>query len=379
MRGRIGRMQRLCLSRKVLGVCLSAGIFAAMSATAQAAQPQAKPRAGTAARQIILPAKLVAGAPATLAVLDSQGRLLPDIAVELPAGQSVTTDVTGRASFTAPAELGQMTAKVRGSAISASADIILPENPGAVPAAVTSPERVRVFSYPRVLEIHDRFTLEGVGFRGAADANHVDLNGDPCLVLASSPLSVVALPGVHAPVGDANLHIAAGGADGGQFPVSVVLLEFSGPAEAVSAGSAGKLVVHARGTEAPLTIELRNASPAVIQLAKGNLQRLKTSGGEDNAAPVDVKYLSGGNYAVTARLVSAGAPEPDLESARKCLADARKIASGDWPARIDDVLLKFDQAPRDLPRIRAELRAMLNDKPAAPLASLLDSAWRELN
>jgi hypothetical protein len=32
-----------------------------------------------------------------------------------------------------------------------------------------------------------------------------------------------------------------------------------------------------------------------------------------------------------------------------------------------------------LPQIRAELKSMLDDNPAAPLASLLDSAWRELN
>jgi hypothetical protein len=32
-----------------------------------------------------------------------------------------------------------------------------------------------------------------------------------------------------------------------------------------------------------------------------------------------------------------------------------------------------------LPQIRAQLRSMLDDKPAASVASLLDSAWRELN
>jgi hypothetical protein len=43
----------------------------------------------------------------------------------------------------------------------------------------------------------------------------------------------------------------------------------------------------------------------VIQLAKGNVQRLKTSGGEENSAPVDVKFETGGNYSVSARLLSA--------------------------------------------------------------------------
>jgi len=236
-----------------------------------------------------------------------------------------------------------------------------------------------VVSYPRVLATRDRFTLEGAGFRGEADLNHVSLNGNPCLILAASPAALVVLPGERAPVGEATLHLTIAGADAGQFPVSVVLLEFSGPAEGASAGSAGQLVLHARGSKQPLVLEVRNASPAVIELTKGNVQRLKTSGGEENAAPVDVKFVTAGNYVVSARLVAPSVTSPDLQSARRRLAEAKKIAPGDWSARIDRVLSTMDRAPRDLPQIRAELRAMLDDKPAPPLASLLDSAWRELN
>ena len=168
-----------------------------------------------------------------------------------------------------------------------------------------APGGVHVASYPHVMAIHDRFTLEGSGFRGAADSNHVYLNGDPCLVVASSPVSLVALPGPSVPIGDVTLHVTVGGIDAGQFPVSAVLLEFSGPTEAVNAGSTGKLIVHAHGTTEPLLLEVRNGSPGVIQLSKGNVQRLKTSGGEENIAPVDVKFVTGGNYSVSARLISA--------------------------------------------------------------------------
>jgi hypothetical protein len=189
----------------------------------------------------------------------------------------------------------------------------------------------------------------------------------------------VALPGPLVPVGDVNLHVTVAGIDAGLFPVSTVLLEFSGPTDAVNAGSIGKLVVRAHGTTEPLLLEVRNGSPGVIQLSKGNVQRLKTSGGDQNIAPVEVKFVKDGNYSVSARLISPAASLPDLELARKRLTEARKIASGDWSMRIDQVLLKIDQGPRDLPQIRAELRSMLNDKPTASLASLLNSAWRELN
>jgi hypothetical protein len=63
--------------------------------------------------------------------------------------------------------------------------------------------------------------------------------------------------------------------------------------------------LHAHGTVEPLLVEVRNGSPGVVQLSKGNVQRLKTSGGDENIAPVDVKFVTGGNYSVTARLISA--------------------------------------------------------------------------
>lgn len=330
-------------------------------------------------RQIILPTKVVAGAQATLAVLDSQGRLLPNVVVELSGGLKATTDVTGRALMRVPDQPGLLTAKIAGLAITVSTNVVAAEDSRPHAGSGVGPGGINVVSYPRVMAIHDRFNLEGYGFQGAADMNHIYLNDDSCLVLASSPVSLVMLPGPSVPVGDVNLHVTVAGMDAGQFPVSAVLLEFSGPTEAVNAGSSGKLVLHAHGTTLPLLLEIRNGSPGVVQLSKGNLQRVKTSGGEENAVPVDVKFITGGNYSVSARLISADTSAPDLESARRRLAEARKIASGDWPARIDQVLSKIDRAPLDLPQIRAELRSMLDDKPVAPIASLLDSAWRELN
>jgi hypothetical protein len=288
-----------------LAFALLAGACAAL-----AAQPPPKSHASPAPRLIILPSKLIAGAQATLAVLDSQGRLLSNIAVELSGGQKVTTDVTGRASFEASNQPGPMVAKISGRAISGTATVLASEDSGRPATSAGLPEGVNVFSYPRVVALHDRFSLEGSGFRGAADLNHVYLNGDPCLVLASSPVSIVALPGPRVPIGDVNLHLTVAGIDAGQFPVSAVLLEFSGPAEAVNAGSTGKLILRARGTTEPLLLEVRNGSPGVIQLSKGNVQRVKTSGGDQNVVPVEVNFLTGGNYFVSARLISADRSQP---------------------------------------------------------------------
>ena len=196
------------LSPFLVGVC---------AALATAQQPP-KPHASPAPRLIILPPRLVAGAQATLAVLDSQGRLLPNVTVELSGGQNATTDMTGRAIFKAPDQPGTLVAKASGQGVTASATVVAPM---ILPDQVRhhgAPGAVHVASYPHAMTIHDRFTLEGAGFRGAADSNHVYLNGDPCLVVASSPVSLVALPGPSVPIGDVTLHVTVGGIDAGQFP-----------------------------------------------------------------------------------------------------------------------------------------------------------------
>jgi hypothetical protein len=351
--------------------------FALLVPAIAGAQESPKTQPSLSPRQIILPPVAVAGAQGTLAVLDSQGRLLQESTVDLSGGQKVKTDATGRALFVAPDKPGTLTAKVSGLPVTASTPVVA-SDAIAEGASQGVPQTAKVRSYPHVLAMHDRFTVEGSGFRGMADLNRVFLGDKQCLVLAASPHALVILPGPSVPVGAVDLRIRVDEREVGQLPVATVLLEINGPAEAVSAGGAGKLTLRAYGTTQRLAVEVRNGSPEVVQMAKGNVQRLDTSGGEPNIAPIDVKFVTAGNYLVSARFISAEADQPDLEQARKRLIEARQIATGNWAARIDLVLLKLDSAPQDLEQIRAELKSMLDDKPPAPLASLLDSARREL-
>ena len=284
--------------------CLFLALLAGAGVAVGAAQQPQKPRVSLAPRTLLLPPRVVAGGQGTLAVLDSQGRLLPNVAVELTGGQTVKTDVTGRALFVAPNAPGRFVAKISSRGISASASVVASEVAGSTGTAAGNSASLNLASYPHIQAIHDRFSLEGSGFRGAADSNHVFLNGDPCLILAASPISLVVLPGPRVPVGEVDLRISVAGMDAGPFAVSAVMLEFSGPAGSVDAGSSGKLILRAHGTTERLLVEVRNGSPGVIHLANGNLQRVQTSGGEENIAPVDVKFLTGGNYSVSARLVS---------------------------------------------------------------------------
>jgi hypothetical protein len=269
-------------------------------------------------RAIILPQTVVAGAQATLAVIDGGGRLLPGVTVEISTGQAstgsagsvpvkVTTDSTGRALFPAPNKLGPLIAKISGRRITASTTVVADQEMAAPAGSAGGASVLNVISYPRVLAILDRFVIEGNGFRGPADANHVFLGDQPCLVVASSPISLVVLPGPHIPIGDIALRVRAGGHDAGPFPVTGVLLDFSGPAEAPTAGAEGKLILRVHGTTEPLAVDVRNASPEIIQFSHGNLQRLGTSGGEENIAPVELKFLASGNYVVAAWLAPGDA------------------------------------------------------------------------
>jgi hypothetical protein len=289
--------------------CFVLLFLAVVFASTAFAQEPPKPRI-LSARTIILPPKLIAGSPATLAVLDSAGRLLPQVAVEFSTGQKVTTDATGRALFLAPSEAGKLIAKISGREITASTPVVAPAASAMQSSAGMPTEGLHVISYPHALTIHDRFAVEGTGFRGAADSNHVFLADQPCLVVASSPVSLVVLPGPRIPTGAINLHIGVAGNDSGQIPVSAVLLEFSGPTEASDAGSQGKIILSVHGAAEPLSVEVRNGSPSVIQFPHGNVQRLTTSGGEQNMAPVELKFLAAGNYTVTARLIPTNTASP---------------------------------------------------------------------
>jgi hypothetical protein len=302
------------------GCLLTACVWILLCSPAIARAQEPPAQRAPVPRAIILPAAVLAGAPATLAVVDGAGRLLPGIAVEISAGpgtasavpslQKIMTDSTGRATFLGPSDASGLTAKISDRRITISATAPVEKESPAPAGPGDDASAINVARYPRVVAILDRFAIEGREFRGAAESNHVFLGDQPCLVVASSPVSLVILPGPHIPLGPMTLRVRAGASETGPLPVTGVLLDFTGPAETPTAGAQGKLILHVRGTAEPLAIEVRNASPEIVQLVRGNVQRLGTSGGEQNIAPVELKFLASGNYVITARVAPIDAPAP---------------------------------------------------------------------
>ena len=347
------------------------------AAAASAAQQPAKPQARTP-RTIILPPKIAAGLPATLAVLDGSGHLVPRAAVILSTGNELTTDATGRALFVAPHKTARLTAETPGKDVIASALIVDSPNPVSPTPVQSSSPALRILSYPRLVSLHDRFTIEGSGFRGAADSNRVTLAGQPALVLAASPLAMVVLPGPSVPIGTAELRLSVAGVEARAGPVTAVLLVVTGPTGTWHVGSQGGLTVRAYGTEERLEVEVRNASPEIVSLPRGNLQRVTTTGGPRNTADVEMRSLAPGDYTVTARLVPAASGGADLAAARQKLMEARALAAGDWTVRVDRLIGRIDSEPQDAAGIRSDLERLLGEKPTGQFAALLQSAWQEM-
>ncbi len=356
-----------------LVVCLSvlAALAPASAGAAQQSSEVTQHLPGTGpGTAIVLPQRVVAGQQATLAVLDAAGRLTAGAMVEFSGGERVTTDATGRATFSAPAEPGVLLARLPARGVSASTTVVAPQpNP---------PEGVQVIEYPRVVSVFDRFSVEGTGFRGEADANRVLLGDQPALVLAASPVALVLLAAPRAPDGRAQLRVEVGGQSAEPLPVTLISFQVTAMKKQLAPGEKGKLIVSVRGTEQRLVIEARNLSPEVVELPRGNVQRVTSSGGPANAAEIEMQGVRVGDFGVSVRLVPGAYGLPDVEAARQHLLAARRLAPANWQARVDRVIRRIEHSPQEVSRIREELEKLLAEKPEGEFGREIEAAWKEL-
>ena len=264
-------------------------LFLAFQAAAQEA-----PRP-SAARILLVPWKMVSGDRATLAVLDVDGRLTPNVTIEFSNGDRIKTDATGRALFVAPLNPGILYASIHG-------------RPGRVRTTVLSPQEaaasgVEVSMAPRMASLKDRFAITGGGFCGDADKNEVTIGKEKALVLASSPLALQVLPPPEQPPGTARVEVACSKRNVGSFKVVFLSLELEADASPLAPGQVRTVRVHVTGTTEKVPLLARNLSPQVVQLSGGKAVRLLSSGGEDNEAKLTLTGLNHGKMLISIRLV----------------------------------------------------------------------------
>src|ERR1700735_2202558 len=352
------------LNRLSIALSISLALTAALSLLALVvflpplrAQAQSSPIT-TWAVTIVLPPKVEAGRRATLAVLGVDGRLAGGVTVQLATGQLITTDTTGRPSFTVPESgPGYIIAKGSGASVASLVDVARPVDQG-------QPATVAPF-----VSIREPFSICAAGLGAQPEANRVLIDGAPVLVMAASPECVVVLAPPKAKPGPASISIEGLGV---QYTSSTTLvsLECLYPPAPWEPGKKGILAVRARGSDMKLQIVVDNKTPGVLEIQHGDMQEVTTSGGADNSAALKVQAIRSGDFSLDARVL----PAPDTTSAIRYLRAAEPLAPEDAQDDIRGLADKLKHHPRDFGSVRRKLAAMVANTIQGDLRTLLSAA-----
>ncbi len=352
------------MSASFLRTLLAAGLVSAVVAVSVCALPAQEPPANPSTTwtvTIVLPPRVMAGHPATLAVFGVDGKLAAGVAVTLSDGQALTTNSSGRATFIVPTSGDYLLAKGSGASVAALVD---PASGSSEPKETTAPP---------VISLRDRFWVCTTGLRGDADADSVALNGDASLVIAASPECLVALPGPKAAPGPATILVQAPGVQA-SAKTTLVALEFAAPQPPLVPGKKSRLGVHVRGSEQKLGLAVDDVTPGVLRFVRGDSQEVLTRGGLQNDALLDVQVLRAGDYSFRARLI----PEPNAAIAERYLLAAAQVAPEDSRSDVRGFAKRIARHPRDLPMVRADVQDMLTQTIAGDFRALLSAAYDAL-
>jgi hypothetical protein len=341
--------------RRLFGTALFL-LAPAASVRAQSAPPTLPASSGVT---IVLPPKVVAGGQATLAVLGADGKLAPSVTVELEDNPSVRTDRTGRGFFqvSSPGSSGALLAKVSADSAAALVD------------PTPSADAAQDLAIAPAVSLRDHFSICGSGFAGDADANRVNINGAPALVLAASPECLVVLPAADASPGPAMISVEAAGRKW-TANTSLVSLAFESPDPPLLPDQRGRLTVRVQGSQLPLRIVIENKTPDVLRFLRGDQQELVTGGGPQNFAVIEVQAIRSGDFSLRARLE----PQPDADAARRFLQAAAALAPEDLRRELQKLTGKLANHPRNFRRIERKLDEILAAAPPGDFRALLGAA-----
>ncbi len=340
----------------LLALCLAA---ASVAARPNPAQSEAAPFSMSAVT-IVLPPKLMAAHPATLAVFGAGGKLAVGVSVTLSDGESITTDRTGRAHFTAPASATYLLAQAEGTI---AATLIDPASGASEPKSVTIAPFV---------SLRESFWICGPGLQGDASADSATIDSHPALVLAASPecLATIAPPGVVA--GAASVAVSAPGVHW-TASTTFVSLAFEAPHPALQPAQKGRLTIRVRGSDAKLNLVVENTSPDVLRFLRGDVQQVRTSGGANNFASIAAQPNRSGDFTFRARVV----PPPDASIAARYLQVAARLAPRDQAGqrrRIEKLAERLSHHPRNVESERRDVERILDQAAPGDERTLLAAA-----
>jgi hypothetical protein len=349
-----------CKTAVLIGLAVNFAVLSFTGPASVAYANQERTASNTWYVTIVLPPRVAAGSPATLAVLGADGRLASNVNVDISGSPSVKTDNTGRAFFTAAKDADAMFATASG----ASAVALVEKNP-----TVAAGNSSAALTVAPVISLKDRFSICGGGFRGDADANRVTMNGDRALVVAASPECLVVLPSPRATPGQAKLIVDSAS---GQRNVTTTLvsLQFEEPRPAPVPGERSQLTLHVEGSDSPLAITITNETPGVLSFLHGDTQELRTSGGTRNIAQVEISALRSGDFSFSAKLV----PPPDITAAERYLKAAVPLAPKDLQKRVKSAADRLASHPNDREKVRQDVTKMISTTIDGNFRTLLEAA-----
>lgn len=355
--------RRLAPAREFARRRKAAGLALALLLGASGARAQASRTAGqftsptTWTVTIVLPPRLVAGQPATLAVLGTDGKLARGVEIDIGQGVHVRTDPIGRAYFTVPTGVKYLVAKSEGSYSAALVDAEAP------------PATAKSVAVAGAVSVQDSFPICGGGFLGDAEKNRVTINGEPALVLAASPECLVALASTKNSPGAATVSVQA---PEGEWDLKTALVSLRNlpPDPPLVAQKKSRLGVFAEGSTQPVLIRVRNESPEVLRFVHGDDEVLRTSGGNANQVQFEAEAIRSGNYSFHARIVAPANPA----DAERYLDAAIPIAGENFGKQVKKLSERLKKHPRDIARSTADLDAMLNVVIEGDLHALLAAA-----
>jgi hypothetical protein len=353
--------------RAALPSLLLVASIATLAVSPASSNPPPLPQTITTFGSIVLPPRVVAGQPATLAVLDSTGRLVPGVPIDIGNGQVIRTDATGRAKFTVPPGDGPFLAKITVSSAQAAA-VVIPQSP-ASPATIAN--------VPPFVSLRDGFVIRGSGFQGDADANDVTVSGQHALVLAASPAALVLLPGPRIRPGEARIVINSAGS-AVSAPLTVVAFEFDATRQPVLPGKRSRLEVRAVGTDHALDLEVENHTPNTLRFPDGDLQLVRTHGSDDNIADFSVEGLAPGDFSFSVKLIHKSGLPPDPDAAEQFLIEARRHATDKQQHHLEPLIVRLQKHPKEARKIERGLQHNFSADPPGEFGFWIDSAREAL-
>jgi hypothetical protein len=318
---------------------------------------------------IILPLTLIAGQPATFAVLTANGNVASGTRVVLSNGEVVSTDDSGRAHFLVPSDVGVMFARIPGTEVSEASDV-LPQASSGVGLQVTK--------VPKIVALGNQFAINGHGFQGDADRNRITMDGKAIFVLASSPVQLIVTPAANVPPGQASLTITEGLAETVTDVTLVDVTSLNSSSAQIHRGKKTETILLVRGTEEPLDLKIRSLSPEIVQLAQSHDAYVRTTGGSDNSAVVQLKGESAGSFSFAISLENS-AVKVNVPLARDFLSAAQKGAEPDVANRIENILRRLPGKNIEVRKTRNDLQRLLTEGRPGDFRALIHGALRALN